>query len=144
MKKIKKLFHFISYLQYPLLLISLFYAVKPYYDIFITNNKETIFINLNTALIFMGIAISFSTLQDTTKTQNNFSKRVWENRKKGSTFLFIMLFLTLLIFSVGFIGYFTTKIKTLEELSIGLIVLGIGFVGLLKTAIEMYENHRKD
>lgn len=144
MNKTKKIFHLISYLQYPLLLTSLFYVFKPYYDIFVTDNKEMVFTDLNTALIFVGIGVSLSTLQDTTKTQNNFSKRIWENRKLGSRFLLVMLFSTLIIFLIGFVGYFTATSKALEELSIGLIVVGIGFVSLLKAAIEMYENHRKD
>jgi len=83
MRNIKHLFHLISYLQYPFLIITFFYLLMPYYDIFILNDRTTLFSNFNTALIFSGIGISFSTLQDTTKVQNSFSKNIWENKKKG-------------------------------------------------------------
>ena len=66
--KIKLLFHYISYLQYPLMLIALYFAFKPYFNgLEITNEKiDLIFRNLNNMLIFMGLGISFSTLQDAT------------------------------------------------------------------------------
>lgn len=105
---------------------------------------DEFFLNMNSVLIFYGVGISFSTLQDTTKTQNDYSKRIWESRRKGKIFLIILAICTLLLLTSGFIGYFAADISSLEELSLGLIVFGVGFIGLLKTAVEMYEHHRKD
>lgn len=144
MRGAKKIFHWISYLQYPLNLISLFYVFRPYYDIFVSKSYDTIFANFNIALIFMGLGISLSTLQDTTITQNNFSKRIWESRRKGKIFLIVLSLATLLFLLLGLFGYFFTRNKNLEELSLGLIVFGVGCIGLIKTAVEMYENHQKD
>ncbi len=95
-------------------------------------------------MLFMGIGISFSTLQDTQKTQNDFSKRIWENPTKGKVFLTLMGLFTLLLLIGGLIGFFLSDSSVLNELSLGLIVMGIGFLGLLKAAAEMFENHRLD
>ena len=144
--KIKLFFHYISYLQYPLMLVALFFAFKPYFNGFeISNEKiDLVFRNLNTMLVFMGLSISFSTLQDTTKTQNKMSRKIWENPKKGKLVILIFSLSTLFLITIGLIGYFNLSHSKLKEISIGIIVLGIGLVGMLKVAIEMFENHRKD
>lgn len=135
----KDLFHKISYLQYPLMLVGLYYAVRPYIVGF-----DMLWDSLNNLLIFMGLGISFSTLQDTSKVQNEASRRVWEDPKKGKAFLTFMSIATLVFIVLGLVGYFAAPNKILQELSFGLIVLGIGFMGMVKSAVEMFENHRKD
>lgn len=144
--KIKLLFHYISYLQYPLMLVAVYFALMPYINGF-ENNKESIdsfFRNVNNMLIFMGLGISFSTLQDTEKTQNKMSKKIWENPKKGKIAILVMSLMTLFMMILGLVGYFNTNDNRLKDVSIGIIILGIGFIGLLKSAIEMFENHRLD
>ena len=71
----KTVFHYVSYIQYPLMLITLYFVVSPFFTGMekIKENPDLIFKNLNLMLIFMGLAISFSTLQDTHKTQNKLS-----------------------------------------------------------------------
>lgn len=140
---IKQLFHIISYLQYPFLLLALFFMLKPYYNFFVNSDVKSFLVNANIALVFIGIGISFSTLQDTAKTQNQFSKRIWQNPKKGKRAIVLISALTLLIFILGFLGYFINNDGALKEISLGLIVLGIGLIGLLKTALEMFDNHVK-
>lgn len=142
----KKLFHYTSYLQYPLLLIGLYFVLSPYlYGIeYIKNDINLFFKQLNTSLIFMGLGVSFSSLQDTTKTQNNFSKNIWENPKKGKPVIIIMSIFILLILTIGLTGFLFAPNVILEELSIGLIVFALGMFGFLKAAIEMFENHRMD
>jgi uncharacterized membrane protein len=135
----KDLFHKISYLQYPLMLIGLYYAIRPYVVGF-----DQLWDSLNSLLIFMGLGISFSTLQDTSKTQNETSRRIWEDPRKGKNFLTFMSVATLFFILLGLIGYFAAPNEILQELSFGLIVLGIGFMGMVKSALEMFENHRKD
>lgn len=142
----KVIFHYISYLQYPLMLIALYFAFSPYLSGIdnLRKNPNLIFLQLNTCLIFMGLGISFSSLQDTTKTQNKFSKDIWENPKKGKIVILIMSFLILLILLMGIIGYFNSVDGLLKDLSIGFIVLSLGMFSFLKAAVEMFENHRKD
>ncbi len=135
----RDIFQKVSYLQYPLMFTTMYYILKPYFIGF-----DTIFVNYNYALIFMGLGISFSTLQDTTKTQNEFSKKVWENPKKGKLALMIISFWALFLILIGFYGVYISENENLKQLSYGIIVLGIGIVGLLKSAIEMFENHRLD
>ena len=96
-------FQKISYLQYPMMLIAMYFAIKPYTYIFEVgvNNQDKMFADLNSLLIFMGLGISFSTLQDTSKTQNKFSLKIWQNPKKGKRTIFFITFFT---FSILFLG----------------------------------------
>ena len=126
--------------------VALFFALKPYLNGLEMNTEKAdlIFKNLNNVLIFMGLGISFSTLQDTTKTQNKMSRKIWENPKKGKIAILIISVLTLSFILIGLNSYFSTNESKLKELSIGIIIFWIGLIGLLKAAIEMFENHRKD
>lgn len=135
----KTLFHYISYLQYPLMLVALFYTFKP-----MLYGFEAIWEDYNKVLLFAGLGISFSTLQDTTKTQNKFSKKVWENPKSGKRMLIMIALSTLFFILLGLYGMFAAQESVLQELSFGVLVFGIGYMGLLKAAIEMFENHRRD
>ncbi len=144
--KVKKIFQIISYLQYPLFLIGLYYILKTYliwFDI-LNENSVHMLVNLNKVLILFGLGISFSTLQDTSKTQNNYSKKIWTDPKKGRKMIFLSTLFTFLILVSGIFFYFFSTNDKLKELSFGIIVFGIGLVGLLKGMIEMFENHRID
>lgn len=133
------IFHKISYLAYPVMLVALFYVFKPYFVGF-----DTIWENYNYALIFLGLGVSLATLQDTTKTQNNFSKRIWESPKKGKYVLIGIAFLCLYFVVAGIYGFYISTNEIVQQLSFGAFVLGIGIMGMLKSAIEMFENHRLD
>ena len=143
---VKTFFHYISYLQYPLMLIGLYFAVQPYFQGFelIKENPEVVFQSLNTVLIFMGLSVSFSSLQDTSKTQNEFSKKVWQDPVKGRIMIILMASMVILFLTFGLIGYFISDQGTLKDLSIGIIIFALGMFGFLKTAIEMFEHHRLD
>jgi hypothetical protein len=97
----------------------------------------------NIALVFIGLALSISTLQDTTKTQNKLSKRVWENPKYANAFLLYLTILTLVCTLSGIYFLFGVDNTNLKSLSFGVISIGVGLIGLLKAGIEMAENHRK-
>jgi len=135
----RDLFHKISYLQYPLMAVSLFYAFKPYVVGF-----DTIWENYNFMLIFGGLGISLSTLQDTTKTQNKLSLQVWQNPKKGKLMLTLIGIMALFLILIGLFGMYSSTSEIIQQLAIGTIVTGIGLIGLLKVAMEMFENHRLD
>lgn len=143
---LKQIFQYASYLQYPLMLAAIYFAIKPYFngiEAMIENIDETLNA-YNSTLIFMGLGIGFSTLQDTTKTQNNFSKKIWESPKKGKIAIIIISFMTLFFVVYGMILYFASDYEKLKSLSTGTIIFGIGMLGFLKTALEVFENHRKD
>ena len=141
MNKTRHFFHLISYLQYPLMLVVLYFYVLLILSVV---RGETDWAALNNALIFLGIQVGFSTLQDTTKTQNKISRRVWESPRKGKLMILLISSLVLLFLVFGLIGYFSSEQNLHKEISFGLIVLGIGILGMLKSVIEMFENHRKD
>ncbi len=137
----RKIFHTISYLQYPLMLASLAFYV-PFVISMI--NKSTDWSMLNYVLILFGVALSFSTLQDTTTTQNAFSKKIWQHPIKGKIMLTVIAALAFVLVVAGLLALFLFEADQTEGVAVGITVLGIGMIGLLKSAVEMFENHRKD
>lgn len=131
--KTNQIFQFISYIQYPLVLVALFLA---YYPMFKGEKIEVE--TINNVMIFLGLAISFATLQDTTKVQNKLSLRVWQNPVLGKIFLPLMSLLMALSLLIGIYGLFVDRIAILSELSVGLIVLGVGFINFIKASAEMF------
>lgn len=136
MRAIKNAFQYLSYLQYPIVLIALYFAYKP-----LIFGMEMVWSDLNNTLIFMGLAVSFSTLQDTTKVQNKLSKRVWENSKYATIFLIYLGVITLVVLGFGFYGYFFSEHPNIQEIALGAIIFGISLIGFLKMGIEMAEHH---
>ncbi len=136
---IKNLFHKISYIQYPFMLIALGYSIVPY-----VRGFDLFWPSINQALIFAGLGISFSTLQDTTKTQNNFSKKIWENPIKGKRALLFIFISALALLLLGLYGFLIAKSGIIKEVAFGTLMLGVSYMGLLKSAIEIFENHRID
>jgi hypothetical protein len=107
-------------------------------------NQQPDWSELNYMLILIGLALSFSTLQDTTTTQNKFSERIWKSPKKGKYTLIIMSVFASLLILGGLIFMYLSKDDLTNSVAVGVMVLGIGYIGILKSAIEMYENHRVD
>lgn len=145
-KKLEKnarfFFQKLSYLQYPLLFIGFCYIGMMYYDLFVLDSKDSVLYYFNQCFVFMGLSISFSSLQDPTKTQNKFSRKIWENPKKGRIALILMTILTLSLIVFGLFGTFSSEDSRLKEISTGYLMLGLGLVGALKTTIEMREHHK--
>ncbi len=146
MNKAVDYFHKVSYLQYPFMIISFWYAIKPYTYLFdgLENGLLLALADYQNMLVFLGLGLSFSTLQDTTKTQNSFSRKVWENPRKGKLFIGMLIGCIIFCFVIGIVGLYYDEKTVLNELSYGCIVLAIGILGLLKSATEMFENHRLD
>jgi hypothetical protein len=136
----KAVFHRISYLQYVLMAVSLYFFA----GFALTLDGTADWGQLNTALVFYGIAISVSTLQDTTTTQNKISRKVWESPVYGKLFLGLIGLLVVAFLAAGLIGFIRLEEDTLKDVSFGLIVIGIGLTGILKSAGEMFDNHRLD
>lgn len=141
----KKTFHLISYLQYPFMLLGVAAMLYPYISDFEHTSKNlTVIINsINNMLILTGIGVSFSSLQDTTKTQNEISKRVWEDPKKSKRFITILSTAILVLFSFGIYATFLAQNINIEKLGIGTLVLSISLIAILKAALEMAEFNRK-
>jgi hypothetical protein len=118
--------------------MTMFYVFKPY-----LNGFQDIWGNMNNALMFAGLSLSFSTLQDTTKTQNEISKKVWKNPLYSKIFIICILISTFIFFGLGTFGYFISEEGVIKEVAFGTLMLGIGNISLLKAALEMAENHQK-
>jgi hypothetical protein len=139
----KRLFHLTSYLQYPFLLLGLAYCYVPIIkDFSILGNLGVYFVEFNKALVFFGLGISLSTLQDTTKVQNKFSQWIYDRPRRTNIFLAILTSQALFYIIIGLMGLFGSN-KYLQELSFGLISLGVGIIGILKAAGEMADYQRK-
>ena len=145
MRTTTRLFHAISYLQYPLMLVALYYALRAGIDAsrMKSEGATVVLAAANSALVFAGLAISFSTLQDTTTTQNEFSRKIWQSPRKGMIALWMITLSTAAMLLVGLYGFFANT-GALQDVATGLMMLGLGYVGLLKSAVEMFENHRSD
>ena len=137
----KKLFHNISYLQYPVMASSLIFYIPFIMSMF---NQQPDWSDLNYVLILFGLGLSFSTLQDTTTTQNKFSEKIWKSPKKGRIMLILMTIFAAFLIIGGLIFMFLSKDDLTNSVAVGVMVLGIGYVGILKSGLEMYENHRID
>lgn len=137
----RKLFHFISYLQYPLMASSFIFYIPFMISL---GNAEPNWADLNNVLILVGVALSLSTLQDTSTTQNNISKRIWESPAKGKITLTMISIFAFLMITAGLSALYLSESPALEAVAVGITVLGIGMIGMLKSAIEMFENHRLD
>lgn len=138
MQRAPAVFHAASYLQYPLVLTAAAYVVLG-----ARAAPDARLDAFNTALVFMGLSVSFSTLQDTTTTQNELSRRVWTSPLWGRVFLVALALATAAFIGLGLWGVLGSLPPKLEQLSLGLLALGIGMVGLLKVAGEMFAHHQR-
>lgn len=142
--RVTKFFHAISYLQYPLGVLALYFVFSPYFSgLEITDEKiETIISSINKMMIAMGLALTFASLQDTQKLSLKVEKYIWAKPFWAKVTVGGIGLMTLLTTLAGLIGYIFATNEVARELSFGAIVLGIGMIGFLKTAWEVYENQK--
>jgi len=142
----RDVFQWISYLQYPALLVALGYAVVA--GIAAGSVARTgwtqAFEGWNHMLLYAGIGIGLSSLQDPARTQNALSLRIWRDPRKGRWMLVLIAFYALGAMVLGLLGAHAAAGTLVNQLAFGLLAFGLGMVGLLKTAIEMREHHRLD
>jgi hypothetical protein len=120
----KKIFHIISYLQYPFLIVSIYYCYRQ-----MIMSGDVSFPDINKGLMFLGLGVSFSTLQD--------------NPKYAKRFIFAVAIMVAFFVGIGLFGTLISRNPILNELAIGCLGLGIGMLGMLKAVIEMAEHHKK-
>ncbi|MCU0383459.1 MAG: hypothetical protein MUF68_05265 [Cyclobacteriaceae bacterium] len=133
MKNFRDMFQKLSYLQYPLMALSLFFLYRP-----MLLGLNNIIEDFNIGLVFMGLGITFSTLQDTKKTQNKLSEKIWKS-KKYSKWL-ITYFLVLIFILLGLAMFWLFSEDTgLQGLSWGVLSVAMGLMGIVKAGLEMAE-----
>ena len=142
----RDVFQWLSYLQYPAMLAALGYVFKSGLAMAATKAAgwNAIYDDSNYALLYAGVGIGLSSLQDPTKTQNEISRKVWQDPRKGRWMLVLLAVYALGAMLAGLIGAYRSENAIVNQLSLGLVAFGLGMVGLLKTAIEMREHHRLD
>lgn len=145
MKNIRQLFHTLSYLQYPLVLIAFFYLVKPLFKGFgyLSAHPDFLFNAHSKALVLFGVTLSFSALQDTSRTSLRFEKKIWRSPKKAKRMLLITLTTAFLFFASGLWGFFATE-SFKKEFAYGSVVLAVGILGYLKFQLDIFDTHKKD
>lgn len=143
---VRDVFQWLSYLQYPAMLVALGYVFKS--GLLMATVKQTgispIYDLWNYALLYGGVGIGLSSLQDPTKTQNKISLRVWRDPRKGRWMLMLLAAYAFGVMALGLLGAYRAETSIVSQLSLGLVAFGLGMVGLLRTAIEMREHHRLD
>jgi uncharacterized membrane protein YidH (DUF202 family) len=131
MEKVIKIFHYISFIKYPILIVAVYYMYKPFF-----NNHENLLESYNTGLIVFGIAMAFESLKDYNRL-TWLDKKVFHKPKVAKYYFIFLGLLILFIIIMGCVGYFSAKESILKEIGIGLIVTGIGTLGLLKSSIQV-------
>ena len=135
----RQVFQWLSYLQYPAILVAFACAAWPLF-----HGLEGALEAYNRALLYAGVGVGLSSLQDPAKTQNQMSKRVWEDPRKGLLMLWLLSAQALLPILLGLLGTALAPTTALSQLALGMVAFGLGMIGLLKTAMEMREHHRLD
>lgn len=151
----RHIFHLISYLQYPFYAGGLIYVIISLFRMTGVINESGIelttdqvleigFYFWNIAFFLFGLGVSFSTLQDTSKTQNKLSQRVWQDPKKGKLALVFMTLTALFFVTLGLLGMLVFPESIIGMLSYGFLAFGIAYICVVRSAIEMFEHHRLD
>lgn len=96
---------------------------------------------MNNVLLLVGLSMSFSTLQDSTKATGKLSTKVWSSKTLGGLALTAIFLLAMGFVAGGLFFNFSEGNNITNEVSVGMIVLGIGFIGLLKTSTEIFEHY---
>ena len=125
-----RVFHYVSFVKYPLLLLALYFIYRP-----ILFDDTDVVSNFNTGLIFMGIGFGLDSLKDYKKL-NWLDRQVLHRPKVARFYLAVMALVIFSFIGMGVKAYFSTEDSTLKEVAIGLIVFGIGAIGFLKSGIE--------
>ena len=143
---IRDVFQWVSYLQYPAMLAAIAYTAKSAWTASHMGPAgwSPVFDDWNYVLLYAGISVGLSSLQDSTRTQNDVSRRVWQDPRKGRWMLMLLSAYALGAMVIGLVGAYMAESTVVNQLSLGLMAFGLGMVGLLKTAIEMREHHRLD
>ena len=145
-RSVRDFFQLLSYLQYLALLVALGYVARSGWVLGTgkAGGIAPVYDDWNYALLYAGVGIGLSSLQDATKTQNEISRKVWQDPRKGRWMLGLLAFYALGAMAAGLFGAYRAESTVVNQLSLGLVAFGLGMVGLLKTAIEMREHHRLD
>ena len=133
----------IRLLQYPFLLIALYYCSEPIFlgiDTFSTYDLTT---NYNLCLLFAGIGLSFTSLADITK-RTKIGNKLFGKRKNAKLWLIYVGVLIITTFILAVDAKFFSNNQNFNEFAIGLFVFGIGMIGLLRMQLEIIKTYQTE
>lgn len=143
MDKTFKIFHYLSFVQYPFLVAALYYCYRPIIVGFKEFGVEEMVSNYNLGLLFLGIGLSFASLADVTK-KTKIMDKVFGKPKRAKLWIIYICILILVIFSIAtFLAFFSPN-ENLKGLSVGIFVLGVGMLGLLRMNLEIVKTYQKE
>lgn len=125
-----KIFHYLSFIKYPIMALALYFVYQPVF-----NDQINVVAGLNKGMILMGVGLGLDSLKDYKKL-NWLDRQVFHRPNLAKVYLTVM---GLIIFSFIILGikeYFSSQDSKIKELSLGMIVFGIGAIGFLKSGIQ--------
>jgi hypothetical protein len=128
MIKMKSFLHYLSFIQIPLYILTVYWFVHP----LLVGGKDFLG-DINYALLSLGIALSFSSLSDPSRNQALAKKAFKASRIKW--LIRILLLLIILLFSMAI--FLSISAHALSDISTSLFVLGIGSMANLKQLAEI-------
>ena len=125
-------------MQYPFLALALYYCYKP-----LIFEKDTMISDFNNGLLFLGIALSFSSLADIRK-RTKIGDKIYGNPKFAKRWIWYICILIVFIFGLAIFLHFFSESEELKGLVVGMFILGIGVVGLLRMNLEMIKSYQEN
>ncbi|WNJ20270.1 hypothetical protein [Pontibacter sp. G13] len=138
MHKTIQIFHYLSFLAYPFLLLGLYYGYRPFF----MEGTDPI-ADVNMSLLNLGLAMNFLSFIDTAR-KNKFG--IWLYGSKGRVKFMLILGLasTITFIVVGIHSYYISADPKIKELGFGLLMFGIGYAGILRMLIDVIKTYRPE
>ena len=132
MRALVRFFHWMSFLQFPLILVAAWYFVRPVWD-----RAVSPVASVSGGLLWIGLALGFGSLAEVTPQ----IKLAEAARKRPSIFTFwlVMLFISVLMVFILSIYGLVARSGQERELWFSLLVLGIGMLGMLRMCLNLVE-----
>ena len=128
MIKMKSLLRYLGFIQFPLYILGTYYFFHPLWA-----GGEEFLSDINYALLSFGVALSFSSLSDSTRNQALVKKAFKPSRIKW--LIRILLVSIILLFVTAITLILGSSIAS--DIGTSLFVLGIGLMANLKQLVEM-------
>lgn len=132
MKVLVRLFHWLSFLQFPLMLAAGYAFLRPLWDRGISPVES-----VSGGLLWIGLALSFASLAEVT-AQSKLAETA-RNKPRVFSFWLIMLFVSVLLIFILAIYGLLARAGQERELWFSLLVLGIGMLGILRMCLSLVE-----
>lgn len=136
MNKIIKYFHFLSYLQYPFMLIAMYFLSKMVLSIFGEIDVVKAIENLNSCLLYLGIGLCFIALENIEKSPK-FERKIFEKEKLAKAWLILLFFSFIGLIIIAILMRFYPPSPLFKDLPTSLFVLALGFLSYIKMNIDI-------